>query len=164
MSIVDRPASIELSPEARLARLGITLPPPPPPIANFRTHVRDGNLIFLSGQGPREADGQLHTGKVGADVGVDEAYAHARLTGINLLSVMQDVLGDLGRIRHIVKLLGMVNAVPEFGDHPAVINGCSDLFVKVLGDRGEHARSAIGVGSLPGNITVEIEAVVSIHG
>lgn len=163
MSIVDHPEPAESSPEDRLARLGIVIPPPPPPIANFLTHVREGNLIFLSGQGPREANGYLHTGKVGADVAIDEAYAHARLTGINLLSVMQDVLGDLARIKRIVKLLGMVNAVPEFGDHPAVIDGCSDLFAKVLGKRGEHARSAIGVGSLPGNITVEIEAVVAIH-
>ncbi len=162
MSIVDHQESAETSPEVRLARLGIVIPPPPLPIANFLTHVREGNLIFLSGQGPREPNGYLHTGKVGADVTVDEAYAHAWLTGINLLSVLQDVLGDLGRIKRIVKLLGMVNAVPDFGDHPAVINGCSDLFGKVLGDRGEHARSAVGVGSLPGNITVEIEAVVAV--
>lgn len=163
MTIVDHQEPAEASPEDRLARLGIVIPPPPPPIANFLTHVREGNLVFLSGQGPREANGYLHTGKVGADVNVDEAYAHARLTGINLLSVLRDVLGDLGRIKRIVKLLGMVNAVPEFADHPAVINGCSDLFVKVLGDRGEHARSAVGVGSLPGNITVEIEAVVAVY-
>ncbi|MEP3439735.1 MAG: RidA family protein [Hoeflea sp.] len=163
MSTVDHPTPDEASPEDRLARLGIVIPPPPPPIANFLTYVREGNLLFLSGQGPREANGYLHTGKVGAGVTVDEAYVHARLTGINLLSVLQDVLGDLGRIKSIVKLLGMVNAVPDFCDHPLVINGCSDLFVKVLGNRGEHARSAIGVGSLPGNITVEIEAVVALR-
>ena len=121
MSVVDHkePGS---SPEDRLARLGIVIPPPPPPIANFLTHVREGNLIFLSGQGSREANGYLHTGKVGADITVEEAYDHARITGINLLSVMQSVVGDLGRIKRVVKLLGMVNAVPEFGDHPAVIN------------------------------------------
>ncbi|APH73412.1 RidA family protein [Aquibium oceanicum] len=163
MSIVDHQEPLEATPQDRLARLGIVIPPPPPPIANFLTHVREGNLVFLSGQGPREANGYLHTGKVGANVTVEEAYAHAWLTGINLFSVMQDVLGDLGRIKRIVKLFGMVNAVPEFGDQPAVINGCSDLFVKVLGDRGEHARSAVGVGSLPGNITVEIEAVVAVR-
>ncbi len=163
MSIVRPQEPLEATPEHRLAQLGIVMPPPPPPIANFLTHVREGNLIFLSGQGPREANGYLHTGKVGANVNVEEAYAHAWLTGINLLSVMQDVLGDLGRIKRIVKLFGMVNAVPDFGDQPAVINGCSDLFVKVLGDRGEHARSAVGVGSLPGNITVEIEAVVAVR-
>lgn len=151
------------SPQDRLARLGIVIPPPPPPIANFLTHVREGNLLFLSGQGPREADGTLHTGKVGIGISAVEAYAHARLTGINLLSVMQSVLGDLDRVNRIVKLLGMVNAAPDFDDHPSVINGCSDLFVEVFGARGEHARSAIGVGSLPGNITVEIEAVVAIR-
>jgi len=150
------------SPEQRLARLGIVIPPPPPPIANFLTHVREGNLLFLSGQGPREADGYLHTGKVGGEITPEEAYAHARITGVNLLSVMQSVLGDLGRVKRIVKLFGMVNAAPDFGAHPAVINGCSDLFVEVFGERGEHARSAVGVGSLPDNITVEIEAVVAI--
>lgn len=161
MSIADQSSSAELTPEIRLARLGIVIPPPPPPIANFLTHVCEGNLIYLSGQGPREANGYLHTGKVGTTVTVDDAYAHARLTGINLLSVMRDVLGDLSRVKRIVKLLGMVNAAPEFADHPSVINGCSDLLVQVFGNRGEHARSAVGVGSLPGNITVEIEAIIS---
>ncbi len=151
------------SPYERLAALGIQLPPAPPPIANFVTHVREGNLLYLSGQGPREPDGTMHTGKVGAAVGVEQAYADARLTGINLLAVMQDALGDLSRIRRIVKLLGMVNATPEFGEHPNVINGCSDLFIDVFGDAGQHARSAVGFGSLPGNITVEIEAIVALH-
>lgn len=164
MNVVQHDGLAASSPVERLARLGIVIPPPPPPIGNFLTHVREGNLLFLSGQGPREADGRLYTGKVGLDVSTQEAYGHARLTGVNLLSVMQGVLGDLGRVKRIVKLLGLVNAVPEFGDHPSVINGCSDLFVEVFGQRGEHARSAIGVGSLPGNITVEIEAVVAIDG
>lgn len=163
LTIGDHHGRSGQSPAERLARLGIVLPPPPPPVANFLTHVREGSLLFLSGQGPREPDGYLHTGKVGADVGVEEAYAHARLTGINLLAVMQDVIGDLGRVKRIVKLLGMVNATPDFGDHPVVINGCSDLFVEVFGKRGEHARSAVGMGSLPGRITVEIEAVVAIE-
>ncbi|MCO5070786.1 MAG: RidA family protein [Rhizobiaceae bacterium] len=162
MSIVGHQDPAQ-TPEDRLARLGIVVPPPPPPIANFLTHVREGSLLYLSGQGPREANGFLHTGKVGANVTVAEAYDHARLTGINLLSVMQEVLGDLGRVRRIVKLLGMVNATPDFADHPSVINGCSDLFIRVFGASGSHARSAIGVGSLPGNITVEIEAVLAVH-
>lgn len=162
MTFTDQAAPAADTPHERLARLGVIVPPPPPPVANFLTHVREGNLMFLSGQGPREADGWLHTGKVGIDVTTDEAYRHARLTGINLLSVMQGVLGDLGRVRRIVKLLGMVNAGPDFGDHPTVINGCSDLFVEVFGALGEHARSAVGVGSLPGNITVEIEAVIAV--
>lgn len=163
MTTADSDERSTATPRDRLARLGIVVPPSPPPIANFLTHVREGNLLFLSGQGPREADGTLHTGKVGLDVTVAQAYDHARLTGINLLAVLQTTLGDLGRVKRVVKLLGMVNAVPGFGDHPAVINGCSDLFVDVFGARGAHARSAVGVGSLPGNITVEIEAVVAIH-
>jgi len=120
-------------------------------------------ILYLSGQGPREPDGFLHTGKVGVDVGLDEAYGHARTTGLNLLSVAHAALGDLGRVARVVKLLGMVNAVPHFADHPRVINGASDLFVAVFGEAGRHARSAVGVGSLPGNITVEIEAVLEIR-
>ena len=150
------------TPYDRLKALGITLPAAPPPIANFVTHVREGNLLFLSGQGPSEADGSQHTGKVGAGVSVEQAYAHARLTGINLIAVMHAALGDLSHVRRVVKLLGMVNAAPDFGDHPAVINGCSDLMVEVFGPSGVHARSAVGHGSLPGQITVEIEAIVAI--
>lgn len=156
-------AQVAETPYGRLSALGIKLPPPPPPIANFVTHVREGNILYLSGQGPREADGYLHAGKVGSDVSVEQAYSHARLTGINLLAVMQDALGDLSRVKRIVKLLGMVNAVPHFEDHPQVINGCSDLFIEVFGEAGQHARSAVGFGSLPGNITVEIEAIVALH-
>lgn len=152
------------TPRDRLAALGIKLPPPPPPIASFRTFVREGNLLYLSGQGPREIDGHLHVGKVGGDVSTDDAYRHARLTGINLLAVMQEAIDDLSRVRQVVKLLGMVNAVPDFEDHPRVINGCSDLFIEVFGDAGQHARSAVGLGSLPGNITVEIEAIVALSG
>ncbi|RUM27233.1 RidA family protein (plasmid) [Rhizobium sp. Pop5] len=167
VSVNQFPAAdtVENSPYERLAALGIELPPPPPPIANFVTHVLEGNMLYLSGQGPREADGFLHAGKVGAGgVGVEEAYGHARLTGINLLSVMHEALGDLSRVKRVVKLLGMVNAVPDFEDHPSVINGCSDLLIEVFGPAGEHARSAVGFGSLPGNITVEIEAIVALHG
>ena len=151
------------NPYERLKELGIALPKPPNPIANFVTHVREGSLLFLSGQGPQEANGHLHTGKVGLDVGAEEAYEHARLTGINLLAVMQDALGDLSRVKRVVKLLGMVNAAPDFGEHPKVINGCSDLMMAVFGEAGRHARSAVGFGSLPNNITVEIEAIVAIE-
>jgi len=158
-TLLERPGS---NPYERLAALGITLPSAPPPIANFLTHVQEGKLLFLSGQGPVEQDGTAHTGKVGEAVSVEEAYGHARLTGINLLAVMHAALGDLGRVRRVVKLFGMVNAAPGFGEHPAVINGCSDLFVAVFGETGGHARSAIGQGSLPGQITVEIEAIVAI--
>jgi enamine deaminase RidA (YjgF/YER057c/UK114 family) len=146
----------------RLDAAGIVLPPPPRPVANYVTHVQEGDLLFLSGQGPRTAGGGFCTGKVGDSVSVDEAYQHARLVGINLLAVMHHALGDLGRVRRVVKVLGMVNAVPAFADHPRVINGCSDLLVEILGEAGRHARSAVGMGSLPSNITVEIEAVVAV--
>lgn len=151
------------SPAARLAELGIVLPSAPSPVANYVPFVIEGDYLYLSGQGPREADGTLRTGKVGAGVGIDRAYDDARLTGVNLLAVMQQALGDLGRVRRVIKLLGMVNAVPDFGDHPKVINGCSDLLVEVFGDTGRHARSAVGLGSLPDNITVEIEAIVAFR-
>lgn len=161
MSISELAQQPDTSPYARLAALGIELPEAPLPIANFVTHVIEGKLLFLSGQGPTEANGTLHTGKVGADVSVADAYEHARLTGINLIAVMHAALGDLGRVRRVVKLLGMVNATPDFADHPAVINGCSDLMKEVFGERGIHARSAVGFASLPNQITVEIEAVVA---
>lgn len=163
---MNRPAPTQetlATPYERLEALGLTLPPVPPPVANFVTHVREGNLLYLSGQGPTEPDGRQYTGKVGGTVTTEEAYAHARLTGLNLIAVMQDALGDLGRVRRIVKLLGMVNATPEFGEHPLVINGCSDLFNAVFGEKGVHARSAVGFGSLPFGITVEIEAIVAIE-
>jgi len=151
-----------MTPYDRLAQLGLTLPPPPKPVATYVPFVIEGNMLYLSGQGPLEADGRIHTGRVGADVTVEEAYAHARATGLNMLAILHDALGDLGRVRRVVKILGMVNAVPTFGDHPKVINGCSDLMVAVFGEAGRHARSAVGLGSLPNNITVEIEAIVAI--
>jgi enamine deaminase RidA (YjgF/YER057c/UK114 family) len=155
--------SILTPPAERLKTLGIVLPAPPPPIANFVPCVQEGTLLFLSGQGPIEPNGDKHTGKVGAGVSIEQAYAHARLTGINLLAVLQAELGDLRRVKRIMKVFGMVNAAPNFADHPRVINGCSDLFFEVFGDAGRHARSAVGQGSLPGNITVEIEAIVAVR-
>jgi len=125
--------------------------------------VRYGNMLYLSGQGTRQADGLMRTGKVGSEISVEQAYDDARLVGINLIAVMKDALGDLSRVRRVVKLLGMVNAVPEFADHPKVINGCSDLLIEVFGEAGRHARSAVGFGSLPGNITVEIAAIVALR-
>ena len=150
------------TPYTRLEALGLTLMEAAAPIANFVAFRVSGNLLYLSGQGPRHADGRLMTGKVGAEVNVEEAYAHAQLTGLNLLSVAHAALGDLGRVTQVVKLLGMVNATPDFRDHPAVINGCSDLLVGVFGEAGRHARSAVGMGSLPGNISVEIEAIFEV--
>ena len=147
--------------EQRLGELGLELPQVAPPAAGYANAVRTGNLVFLSGSGPRTADGELPTGKVGADVTTEEAAEHARLVGLNLLAVLKQELGDLDRARRIVKLLGMVNAVPEYTEHPKVINGCSDLLADVFGER--HARSAVGVGSLPHGMTVEIEAIVEVE-
>ena len=148
--------------DAKLKELGITLPDSPAPMANYVPYVITGNLLYLSGQGPRVADKQFKTGKVGRDVTAEEAYKDARLVGIQLLAVAKDALGDLGRVRRVVKLLGLVNGIPEFTGHPQVINGCSDLLVEVFGDAGRHARSAIGA-NLPNNITVEIEAIFEIE-
>ena len=148
---------------AQLKLLGLQLLPLPRPIGNFRNFIRTGSLVFISGQGPREVDGSLHRGKVGRDVAVGDAYDHARLTGLNILSVLADAVGDLDRVSQVVKLLGLVNATDEFASHPEVINGCSDLFTAVFGEIGQHARSAIGVSSLPNNITVEIEAIFEVR-
>lgn len=149
--------------EQRLAQLGLVLPPPPAPIGRFLTHRRAGDLLFLSGQGPLGEDGRFREGQVGTTVSVAEAREHARLTGLYLLAVMRAALGSLDRVAFVVKLLGMVNAAPGFRDHPAVINGCSELFEAVFGEDGRHARSAVGMGSLPNNITVEIEAIIAIR-
>jgi enamine deaminase RidA (YjgF/YER057c/UK114 family) len=148
------------SAEQRLRERGIELPRVPPVAGvNNVPFVRTGNLVFLSGLGPSRPEGGLATGKVGHDVTVDDAYQHARLTGLALLAVLRAGMGSLDNVARAVKVLGMVNAVPEFTDHPKVINGCSDLFVEVFGERGRHARSAVGMASLPFGITVEIEAL-----
>lgn len=145
--------------EHRLIELGITLPAVPAPVANYVPSVLAGDLLFLSGQGPRIGPGEYAQGKVGADVTVEQAYQHARIIGVQLLAAAKDALGSLDRVRRVVKVLGMVNGAPDFREQPKVINGCSDLFVEVFGEAGRHARSAVGMGSLPNNITVEIEAI-----
>lgn len=150
-----------MSAEDNLKKLGLTLPEMPSPIANYVRFKRVGDLVFLSGQGPRKPDGSNHTGKVGHDVTWEQAYEHAKLTGLGLLAAMKLAAGSLDKVE-VVKLLGMVNATPDFADHPKVINGCSDLLVAVLGENGRHARSAVGMGSLPNNITVEIEAIIRV--
>ncbi len=150
-----------MSAEENLKKLGLTLPEMPSPIANYVRFKRVGDLVFLSGQGPRKPDGSNHTGRVGADVTWEQAYEHARFTGLGLLAAMKQAAGSLDKVE-VVKLLGMVNATPDFADHPKVINGCSDLLVAVLGENGRHARSAVGMGSLPNNITVEIEAIIRV--
>lgn len=150
-------------PEARLKALGITLPAPPQPVANYVNGVRTGNLIFLAGKGPKRADGSEVVGKLGADVSIEQGYEAARLTAINQLAVLKDMLGDLKKVKRIVKVLGMVNSDPAFVEQPKVINGFSDLMVEVFGDRGRHARAAVGMASLPRGQAVEIELVVEVE-
>ena len=152
-----------LTPEENLKRLGIELGTVSQPVANYVNAVRTGNLLFLAGKGPRPENGKRPSGKVGREYTAEQAYQHARTVGLDLLAVMRAELGSLDKVKRVVKVLGMVNAVPEFGDHPKVINGCSDLFVEVLGERGKHARSAVGMGSLPMGIPVEIECIVEVE-
>jgi enamine deaminase RidA (YjgF/YER057c/UK114 family) len=153
-----------MDPEQRLRELKIDLGQVSAPVANYVNAVRTGNLLFLSGKGPRaDADGKRPRGKVGREYTVEQAYQHARSVGIDLLAVMKAELGSLARVKRVVKLLGMVNSVPEFEDPPKVINGCSDLFVDVFGDRGRHARSAVGMVALPMGIPVEIECIVEVE-
>jgi enamine deaminase RidA (YjgF/YER057c/UK114 family) len=139
------------------------LPEVPVPVANYVPYRWAGNLLYLSGQGPKRPNGTYRPGRLGRDATIEEAYEDARLTGLNLLAVAKSALGELSRIEAVVKLLGMVNAEPDFSDHPKVINGCSDLLVEVLGDAGRHARSAVGMGSLPNRMTVEIEAILLVR-
>ena len=149
--------------ESRLQELGITLPDSPAPLANYVPVVRTGNLIYLSGVGPAaKSDGSEYKGKLGNNISVDEGYDAARLTAVNLIARLKGYLGDLDRVTQVVKLLSMVNATPDFIEPPAVSNGCSDLLVEVFGDRGRHARSAIGVATLPGGIPIEIELIAEI--
>jgi enamine deaminase RidA (YjgF/YER057c/UK114 family) len=152
-----------MTPEEKLTSLGLVLPEVPVPVANYVPYRRAGNLLYLSGQGPKRPDGTYRPGRLGRDATIEEAYEDARLTGLNLLAVAKSALGELSRIEAVVKLLGMVNAEPDFSDHPKVINGCSDLLVEVLGDAGRHARSAVGMGSLPNRMTVEIEAILLVR-
>ena len=153
-----------MSAEKRLKELGIELGTVSQPVANYVNAVRTGNLLFLAGKGPRAENGKRPSGKVGRDYTAEQAYQHARTVGLDLLAVMRAELGSLDKVKRVVKVLGMVNAAPEFEDQPKVINGCSDLFVEVLGERGKHARSAVGMGSLPMGIPVEIEVIVEVAG
>ena len=153
-----------MSAEKRLKELGIELGTVSPPVANYVNAVRAGNLLFLAGKGPRTGkDGKRPKGKVGREYTAEQAYEHARTVGLDLIAVMRAELGSLDKVKRVVKVLGMVNAVPDFEDQPKVINGCSDLFVQVFGERGKHARSAVGMGSLPMGIPVEIECIVEVE-
>ena len=144
------------SPTTRLRELGLTLPPIPSPGGTYVHAVRTGRLLFLAGKGGTSP----LRGKVGREISLDQAYAYARETGLVLLAVMAQELGSLDRVSRIVKVFGAVNADPEFEDQPKVVNGCSDLFVEVFGERGRHARTSVGMGSLPNQIPVEIDVVV----
>lgn len=148
--------------EKKLSELHIELSTPAVPVANYVNATRAGHLVFLAGKGPKKPDGTYVTGKVPTTVNTEEAYEAARLSAIQLLSVLKAEIGDLNKVVRIVEVLGMVNAEADFEDHPKVINGCSDLLVEVFGDRGKHARAAVGMGSLPSNISVEIRMTVMV--
>ncbi len=152
-----------MTPEEKLKSMGLVLPKVPTPIANYVPFKLDGKTIYCSGQGPRKPDGSVYVGKVGREYTITEAYEHAKLVGLGLLAAAQMAAGDLSKVE-VLKVLGMVNGIDGFGEQPKVINGCSDLFVAVLGERGRHARSAVGMGGLPNNMSVEIEAVMRIVG
>lgn len=151
-----------IDPEQRLQQLGLVLPAVTAPRGNFDAYVLDGNTLYLSGKGAPAREDMATVPKVGREISAAEARDHAREVGLHLIATMKAALGDLSRVRRVVKVLGMVNATPDFMQHTEVINGCSDLLVEVFGDAGRHARSAVGVGSLPRGFAVEIEAVVSV--
>jgi enamine deaminase RidA (YjgF/YER057c/UK114 family) len=149
--------------EARLAELKLELPHAPKPVATYVTAARHGDLLYVSGHGPLRPDGTLHIGKVGADLDMEQGKAAARQTGLAILATVRSHLGSLDKVVRLVKVLGMVNCTPDYGDQPKVINGFSDLMVEVFGEPGKGARSAVGMGSLPGNIAVEIEAIFQVR-
>ena len=151
-----------MSAEARLKSLGLELPPLPKPGGSYVPGTLHNGTLYLSGQGPMLPDGSFASGCVGKDVTIDEANFHARRTGLVLLSAARHLLGSLDRVERVLSVFGMVNTVPGFGDHPKVINGCSDLLIEVFGENGRHARAAVGMGSLPNNIPVEITAIFAV--
>jgi len=150
--------------DAKLTELGITLPTPPAPVASYVPYVRTGNLVFISGQVTMGPKGLEYVGTVGAEISLEDGKAAARLCAINLIAQAKAACGgDLDKVTRVVKVVGFVNAVPGFKDHPEVINGASDLFQQVFGDAGKHARAAVGAGSLPRNVAVEVEAVFEVE-
>jgi enamine deaminase RidA (YjgF/YER057c/UK114 family) len=151
------------TPESELEKLGIELPKVAAPVANYVRVVKTGNLLFLSGSGPKKTDGNYIIGKLGEDLTIEEGYEAARITAINHLATLKAELGELSKVKRIVKVLGMVNCAADFKEQPKVINGFSDLMVAVFGERGKHARSAVGVNSLPMGIPVEIELIVEVE-
>ena len=148
--------------EARLKEKGIMLNTPASPIANYVNAVRVGNLLYLAGKGPQKSDNTYITGKLGKDLSIEQGYEAARLTAISHLAVIKAELGSLNKVKRIVKVLGMVNCTDTFTDQPKVVNGYSDLMVEIFGEKGKHARSAVGMASLPMNMAVEVEVIVEI--
>lgn len=145
-------------PEARIQELHLTLPTAPKPVAKYKTALQVGNMLYVSGHGPLKPDGKMITGRVGADLNLEQGKEAARAVGLAILATVRNTLGSLDKVKRLVKTLGMVNATPDFKDHPQVINGFSELMAEVFGeDAGVGTRSAVGMGSLPGNIAVEIE-------
>ena len=149
--------------DKKLKELGIELSTPAKPIANYVKAVRSGNLLYLSGHGPTKADGTNITGKVGKDLTTEQGYDAAKQVGVAILSTLKAELGDLNKVKHVIKVLGMVNCTENFVDQPKVMNGFSDLMVAVFGDKGKHARSAVGMYALPSNIAVEVEIIVELE-
>jgi len=149
--------------EARLTELNLTLPPAPKPVATYRSAVRQGNLLYVSGHGPLRPDGTLHLGKLGAGLDLEAGHDAARQTGLAILATVRSHLGTLDKVVRLVKVLGLVNSAPDFGDHPKVINGFSDLMVEVFGESGMAARSALGVAALPNGMAVEVEAIFEVE-
>ncbi len=153
-----------MSAEAKIKELNLQLPPAPKPAGVYKPLVIIGNLAYVSGHGPLKPDKTMMTGKVGSEVDQQAGYDAARQTGLAILATLQSGLGSLDRVKRVIKTLGMVNCTPDFGEHPAVINGFSELFAEVFGEEnGVGARSAVGMGSLPGNISVEVETIVEIE-
>jgi enamine deaminase RidA (YjgF/YER057c/UK114 family) len=150
-------------PELKLKELGITLSTPSSPVANYVNTVLTGNLLYISGKGPLQDNGEYIKGKVGENLTIEEGYNAARVTAINLISTLKASLGDLSRVKRIIRVTGMVNSASDFTEHPSVVNGCSDLLVEVFGERGKHTRAAVGMNSLPSNIAVEIDMIVEVE-
>ena len=160
---LDKISSEKYDPENKLKELGIELPDPPKPVANYVNGVRSGNLIFLAGKGPKKPDGTEITGKLGADVNLETGYEAARLAAINQLAVLKQMLGNLNRVTRVVKVLSMVNSHPTFIDQPKVINGASDVIAAVFGDAGMHTRAAVSTNSLPLGVSVEVDAIFELN-
>jgi len=149
--------------EKRLEELNLTLPELPTPVANYVPAVKTGNLLFVSGHGPGRGEGKLYKGKVGDDLTIEDGYQSARQTALSLISTIKGAIGDLDKVKQFVKLVGFVNCTEDFTDQPKVVNGASDLFVEVFGNKGKHARAAVGMQQLPGGIPVEVEVIVEVE-